>query len=208
MNNAFLLKTEKIEMSKFQKIENENIFYFHFLVNEIYYLFIFRKEPIDLKFIYQFIEVLEILDSRERRIRSIRGLILYALEIMEKDEKFQVLETNLEPFFWKNIQRVIRQNQRSGLENYLFSNDSKSQIISSQNSSQLKFQNLKEISDEEKKEIIKKGLELQRKNLITLKDYYEGDCEGSLIQFKGYRVKYENIRRTRIYKEINTSNIL
>ena len=141
---------------------------------------------------------MDILDSRERRIRSIRGLILYALEIMEKDEKFQILETNLEPFFWKNVDRVIRQNQRSGLENYLFSTDSKSQIISSQNSSQLNFQNLKEIPDEEKREIIKKGLELQRKNLISLKDYYEGDCEESLIQFKGYRVKYENIRRTRI----------
>ena len=123
MKNAFLLETEKIEKSELQKIENENIFYSYFLASEIYYLFLFREKPITLKFICEFIKVFNVLDSKKRQIRSIRGLSLYALEIMEKDPYSKVLETNLEPFFWKNVNRVIRQNKKSGLENYLFSKE-------------------------------------------------------------------------------------
>jgi glutathione synthase/RimK-type ligase-like ATP-grasp enzyme len=62
--------------------------------------------------IYESVQVVDQLNSRKREIRSIRGFILYALEIMETDKNYQILETNLEPFFWKNVKRVINQNKK------------------------------------------------------------------------------------------------
>jgi len=41
------------------------------------------------------VEVIEELDSKQRKIRSLRGFFLYALEIMEKGEDYEILKTNL-----------------------------------------------------------------------------------------------------------------
>jgi hypothetical protein len=123
MKNAFLFETKEIEKGVFQKFKSEGIFYSHFLAGQKYYLFLFKKESIDLNFLYQSVELLNQLDSRKRQIRSIRGFILYALELMEKNKDSQILETNLEPFFWKNVQRIINQNKKNGLQNFLFSKE-------------------------------------------------------------------------------------
>lgn len=120
MNYGFLFETEEIDQKTFEKFEVEEISYCYFSASQKYYLFGFQKEVLDLNYICQLIQVKNHLDSRKRKIRSIRGFILYALDIMGEDKEFQILKTNLEPFFWKNVRRIINQNKKGGLENFLF----------------------------------------------------------------------------------------
>ena len=61
---------------------------------------------------------------------------------------------------------------------------------------------LKRISEEEGLEIIRRGFQLQNEGRISLKKYYEGTEEYSLFQNRGYRIKYESIRRTSLYKSL------
>jgi len=60
---------------------------------------------------------------------------------------------------------------------------------------------LGKISEEEKIEIIKLGFQLQAEGTISLKKYYEGIETHSLFQSKGYKIKYETIRRTKLYQQ-------
>ncbi len=55
--------------------------------------------------------MIEELDSKQRKIRSFRGFFLYALEI---------IQTNLQPFFWKKVHNIIRQNKKGALQEFLF----------------------------------------------------------------------------------------
>ena len=78
----------------------QNIFFSYFQVDRNYYLFLYAQKSIDINFLYQSIDVIQELDSKQRKIRSLRGFFLYALEIMEKREDYEILITNLQPFFW------------------------------------------------------------------------------------------------------------
>jgi hypothetical protein len=55
---------------------------------------------------------------------------------------------------------------------------------------------------DEKIEIIKTGFQLQAEGKISLKKYYESTEEYSLFQLKGYNIKYETIRRTKLYQSL------
>ena len=69
-------------------------------MNQKYYLFVYLQKSIEIDFLYQSVDVIQELDSKKRQIRSLRGFFLYALEIMETGKDYQILETNLQPFFW------------------------------------------------------------------------------------------------------------
>ena len=58
------------------------------------------------------------------------------------------------------------------------------------------------ISEEDKIEIIQLGFQLQNEGKISLKKYYEGTETNSLFQLKGYSIKYESIRRTKLYQSL------
>ena len=60
------------------------------------------------------------LDSKKRKIRSLRGFFLYALEIMETGKDYEILSTNLQPFFWRKVKTIIRQNKKGALLEFLF----------------------------------------------------------------------------------------
>jgi hypothetical protein len=62
---------------------------------------------------------------------------------------------------------------------------------------------LGKILEEEKIEIIKTGFRLNQEGKISLKKYYESKDQDSLFQSKGYSIKYESIRRTKLYKNLN-----
>jgi hypothetical protein len=61
---------------------------------------------------------------------------------------------------------------------------------------------LGKISEEEKIEIIKLGFQLQAEGKISLKKYYESTDPYSLFKRKGYSIKYESIRRTKLYQNL------
>ena len=88
--------------------------------------------------------VLQELDSKKRQIRSLRGFFLYALEIMEAGRDFEILSTNLQPFFWRKVKTIIRQNKKKALQEFLFG--SSNLLEQSQNFYHEK-QNLKELEE-------------------------------------------------------------
>ena len=65
-----------------------------------------------------------------------------------------------------------------------------------------KFVTLGKISEDDKIQIIKRRFELQAEGNISLKKYYEGTDPNSLFQSKGYSIKYESIRRTKLYQSL------
>ena len=64
------------------------------------------------------------------------------------------------------------------------------------------FITLGKISEQEKIEIIKTGFRLQTEKKLSLKKYYESTDPDSLFQWKGYSIKYETIRRTKLYQSL------
>ena len=64
------------------------------------------------------------------------------------------------------------------------------------------FITLGKIPEEEQKEIIKTEFERQAEGIISLKEYYESKDPYSLFQSKGYRIKYESIRKNNLYKQL------
>lgn len=71
-------------------------------MDQNYYLFFYTQKSIDIDFLYQAVDVIQELDSKKRKIRSLRGFLLYVLEIME------------------NGKDVIRQNKKGALQEFLF----------------------------------------------------------------------------------------
>jgi hypothetical protein len=338
MNNIFFFQTQEIHdnTNLFDQLKKQNIFFSYFLVDQKYYLVFYRETPIDINFISPSIHIIQELDSKQRQIRSLRGFFLYALETMGKGEDYEILNTNLQPFFWRKVKNIIRQNKKDALLQFLFGkvnssgyshsyqgssptlqemedkitnlqsqvnslqdriiqleqnqglnlkhpprgtlqlpdatksiqqddytlslpetstgsgktnmgedltkngtqNDEiiysaiketdkrDSKIISEDSRIPLKtlsetqlynitsnqekalnqtnFITLANLSEQEKIEIIQKGFQLQSERIISLKKYYESTDPYSLFQSKGYQIKYESIRRTKLYQQFKT----
>ena len=72
----------------------------------------------------------------------------------------------------------------------------------SERSEQSNFVTLSQISEKERVEIIQKGFQLQAEGKISLKKYYQSTDPDSLFQSKRYSIKYESIRRTKLYQQL------
>ena len=46
---------------------------------------------------------------------------------MEAGKDIEILKTNLQPFFWKKVKDIIRQNKKSALQEFLFGDNYNSQ---------------------------------------------------------------------------------
>ena len=68
------------------------------------------------------------------------------------------------------------------------------------------FVTLSQISEKERREIIKTGFQLQAQGKLSLKKYYESTVDYSIFQLQGYSIKYESIRRTKLYQQLKPSN--
>jgi hypothetical protein len=64
-------------------LKQQKIFFSYFQVNQNYYLFLYAQKSMEIDFIYQSIHLIQELDSKQLKIRSLRGFFLYALEIIE-----------------------------------------------------------------------------------------------------------------------------
>jgi len=312
MNNqptAFFFEIQSIpdDTILFDQFQQQNIFYSYFQVEQNYYLFVYSQKFIDIDSIDPFIHIIQELDTKQRKIRSLRGFFLYALEIFERTNNSQILKTNLKPSFWRNLKSILRQNKKTVLLQFLFgrgysyppssshfedqiqtlknqvdslqqkiiqleqnqalqikkalsellkcsqaskidqqadytfkSEDSPQSANLLENESEVNlevqepsktvseakikrvtplsntqqnlssnqekglngpnFITLSKIPEEEQIEIIQKGFQLNQQGKISLKNYYESTQEYSLFQSKGYNIKYESIRRTKLYK--------
>ena len=122
MKNIFFFQTQQIpnDTILFDEFQKQNISFSYFQVDQNYYLVLYAQSLIDINFLYQSIDVIQELDSKKRQIRSFRGFFLYALEIMETGKDYEILETNLQPFFWRKVKNIIRQNKKAALQEFLF----------------------------------------------------------------------------------------
>ena len=258
MKNAFFFQIQQISDHAiiFDQFKKETVFFSYFQVDQKYYLFFYIQKLIEIDFLYQAVDVIQELDSKKRKIRSLRGFLLYALEIIDNKKDYEILSTNLQPFFWKKVENILRQNKKGGLQEFLFGsqlNHSDSQndleekipILQNQlNSLQQKvigletkvenqkyvrrgqtkasediksiqeedsqakaqtehnFITLGKISEQEKVEIIKLGFQLNQDEKISLKKYYEEKGEFTLFEWKGYQIKYDTIRKTKLYQQL------
>ena len=89
------------------ELKKQEIFFSYFQVKQAnkqldnkYYLFLYSQKSIQIDFLYQSIDVIQELAYKQRKIRSLRGFFLYALEIIENGKDYEILKTNLQPFFW------------------------------------------------------------------------------------------------------------
>lgn len=64
---------QKIILDEFQ---SRNISFTYFQVEKKYYLFFYDKNPIKIDFLSKHISLLQELNSKERRIRSLRGFFI------------------------------------------------------------------------------------------------------------------------------------
>jgi flagellar biosynthesis chaperone FliJ len=64
------------------------------------------------------------------------------------------------------------------------------------------FITLGKILKDEQTEIIQRGFQLQKEGKISLKKYYQSTDPDSLFQWKGYSIKYETIRGTKLYQQL------
>ena len=83
-------------------------------------MFFYQQKSIDIDRIEPLIHILDELDRKQRKIRSLRGFFLYVLEIMENGQDYQILKTNLQPSFWRKLKRILRQNKKAVLLEFLF----------------------------------------------------------------------------------------
>src|SRR6476620_11832035 len=122
MKTVFFFQTQQIldHAIILDQFKKQKIFFSYFQVDQKYYLFVYTQKPIEMDFIYQIIDVIQELDSRKRKLRSIRGFLLYALEFMENGKDSKILSTNLQTFFWKKVKNVIVQNKKGALQEFLF----------------------------------------------------------------------------------------
>ena len=125
MNTAFFFQTQQIPDSSsiFDPLKNQQIFFSYFQVDQKYYLFFYSQKSIDIDFLYQSVDVIQELDSKQRKIRSLRGFFLYALEIIETGKDYEILQTNLKFLFWRKVKNIIRQNKKAALQEFLFGSE-------------------------------------------------------------------------------------
>ena len=67
------------------------------------------------------------------------------------------------------------------------------------------FTSLGKISQEEKVAIMKAGFQRSQQGKVSLKDYYEVEGENLLLKWKGYKIKYDSVRKTKLYQKLKLS---
>jgi hypothetical protein len=144
-------------------LKEQQIFFSYFKVDQKYYLFFYSQKSIDINFLYQSIDVIQELDSKQRKIRSLRGFFLYALEILENGKDYEILETNLQPFFWRKVKNIIRQNKKSAFQEFLFGSQDSIAAIEPEKNFEAKIENLQNQLDSLQEKVM--NLESQTNHL-------------------------------------------
>ena len=60
---------------------------------------------------------------------------------MEKGKEYEILETNLQPFFWRKVRNIIRQNKKASLQEFLFGSQDSIATTETQNDLEVRLEN-------------------------------------------------------------------
>lgn len=174
--------------SIFDQLKNKQLFFSYFQVDQNYYLFLYGQESIDIEFLYQSVDVIQELDKKKRAIRSLRGFFLYVLEIMD-NRKVQILKTNLKASFWRQLKKILEQNKKRVLLQFLFGSQQESDV-------EEKIQNLETLVSSLQQKVIQleaKLMTIEQNSKYALsellkaskdmKTIQQGDCINSRANF-------------------------
>ena len=122
LKNIVFFEIKKIlnPLNIFKMMKKKNLFFSYFQVDQKFYILVFAEEAFEPDFLYKFLIIIQELNRKKRIIRSFRGFFIYALEIIDQGRDFQIVETNMKPYFFTYFWNVIRQNRKSILLNFLF----------------------------------------------------------------------------------------
>lgn len=120
---AFFATIKQIEKSSdvFEILNKKKLYYYYFQKTKLYYIFIYGKTETETDSFLSSLEIITELNTKKRKIRSLRGYILHVLSYIEDETSLTVLSTNLQPRFWVKVKDVIKQNKKDGLLNFLLS---------------------------------------------------------------------------------------
>ena len=156
----------------------------------------------------------------EAKLENPKYALSATLESPEATKIIQQADSTLKPnmgsYLQENDTKINQQVQEPGDDiSKSVSEASKSPVTTSKRSEEYNiplnqkkglsganFITLGKISEEDKIEIIKLGFQLQNQGKISLKKYYESTQEYSLFQLKGYSIKYDTIRRAKLYQQL------
>ena len=119
--NPFFFKIKPIPKNSriFDELEKQELFFCYFQIDKDYYIFFYAEKFIDIDVIDPYLDILEELDTKKRKIRSFRGFFSYVVEIMNR-KNLKILTTNLKPSFWRGLKTILRQNKKEVLLKFLF----------------------------------------------------------------------------------------
>ena len=80
---------------------------------------ILKNVNMDISLLISLLDIIHLLEKRQRKIRSLSGFFKYALDLLQK-QNCKILATNLEPLFWLKIEQVLQQNRKESLEFSIF----------------------------------------------------------------------------------------
>ena len=120
----YFFKVKKIEDSQlFDKFSRKKFYFTYFFSDNDYYLFFYGKrnsnEFDQFNSLFKEFHVIQNLDKKKRLIRSLRGFFKYAIEIMKKSKDKKIIETNLYSLFWNDLEKIISQNRKKALLDFL-----------------------------------------------------------------------------------------
>lgn len=125
MENVYFFQIRKIPKDTIvsDQLKEQGIFFSYFKVDQKYYLLLYDKQLFKIDFLIATVNFIKQLNVKKRKIRSLRGFLLYAIEIMENGRACKILFTNLSPLFWEEVKDIIRQNRKRALDRFLFQSE-------------------------------------------------------------------------------------
>ena len=191
--NAFFFETQQIPENSiiFEELKKQELFFSYFQVDQKYYLFFYGQKSIDIDLIDPFIHILEELDTKQRKIRSLRGFFLYVLEIMDNRKDLEILITNLKASFWRKLKTILRQNKKEVLLRFLFGSQQQSDV-------------------EEKIQILENQVSSLQRRIIALETKLENQIINSKYALSALLKDPEsskNIKQGVWYRTLNLINI-
>lgn len=119
---VYFLKVNEIRPTSdiFTEFTKAKFHFSYFILDNNYYLFCYGKGDFnELTKIFKNIDIFETLNKKRRISGSLIGFFIYVREVMQNSENVKILRSNLHPLFWKDIGKIIAQNEKKAFLDFL-----------------------------------------------------------------------------------------
>ena len=231
--DLFELEKPLNDIDFYEKLDNSSLKFGYFMADNKYFLLIYgRKDIIRNKDpILNSIKINQEIYRNKKPFETLKRRFKQCLKIRKSASELKDLKSNLRVDFWKFAGIGIRTRMSNAFENYMCWLDTEEYISElgvmrlkvekledelkmlkgrrsdPSEDAPLTFKNYKSVSLEELEEIILRGFEVKKMNRLRLPEFYEGEGEFSLYKWKGFKMKFNTVRRKDLYKNIRVNLI-